>query len=145
MVTRRTTVISNRDASSAPVIISLTNVTEKIARVLSAVSSMVATIRRTTKAAQSTSNCNIKHSHLFVQNSTLPRLQSNAQTQPCVTYAQITKNLPPATCRTDKDPLPPEPTPQPNDMQDLKYMFTRLSERMDNLLNLLTTVITKLK
>jgi hypothetical protein len=67
------------------------------------------------------------------------------QTQPGITYAQITKNLPPATCPTDQAPLPPQPTPQPNDMQDLKDMFTRLSERMVTLLNLLTTVPTKLK
>jgi S-methylmethionine-dependent homocysteine/selenocysteine methylase len=82
MVTRRTIVILNRDVSSAPVTISLTNVTEKIAQVMSAVSSVVATIRRTTRAAQSTRNCSKKHSHPSVQNSTLPRLHSAAPYTP---------------------------------------------------------------
>jgi hypothetical protein len=128
------------------VIISLTNVTEKIAPVMSALSS------------GGNHPANYKGCTVYkeLQQKTFPSLRPKQytppapihrtlQTQPGVTYAQITKNLPPATFPTDQAHLPPQPTPQPKDMQDLKDMFTRLSERMDTLLNLLTTVITKLK
>jgi hypothetical protein len=47
-------------------------------------------------------------------------IQRTLQTQPGVTYAQISKNLPPATCPTDKAPHPPKTTPKTQQHQEQK-------------------------
>jgi hypothetical protein len=72
-------------------------------------------------------------------------IQQTLHTQPGVSYAQITsKNLPPmSTCA----PAPPvnHPLQQFNDILDLKALMKNIFKQMGTMINLLTTVLTKLR
>jgi hypothetical protein len=71
-------------------------------------------------------------------------IQQTLHTQPGVSYAQITsKNLPPTP---NPAPTPPAniPLQQFNGISDLKTLMTKLFEQMGTMMNLLTTVLTKL-
>jgi hypothetical protein len=66
-------------------------------------------------------------------------------TQPGVTYAQMTKQNSYADTNIEQDQHINQSHKQTNDMQDLKNMMKSLFEQMGTMLNLLTTVLTKLK
>jgi hypothetical protein len=66
-------------------------------------------------------------------------------TSPGVTYAQVAAHNSPATSSTNQTPHPSSPLQQTSDIHDLKDMMKRLFEQMSTMLNLLTTVLTKLK
>jgi hypothetical protein len=72
-------------------------------------------------------------------------LQRTLHTSPGITYAQIAKQNTPATSPSTQDPQPPQPLPQTSDMQDLKDMLKQLFQQMGTMINLPTTVLTKLK
>jgi hypothetical protein len=72
-------------------------------------------------------------------------IQQTLHTQPGVSYAQITsKSLPPTPTLA---PAPPvnHPLQQFNDISDLKALMKSLFEQTGTMINLLTTVLTKLK
>jgi hypothetical protein len=66
-------------------------------------------------------------------------------TQPGVTYGQITKQHPHTPTNMEHEPYINQPHQQTSDIQELKTMLKSLFEQMGTMLNLLTTVLTKLK
>jgi hypothetical protein len=120
MDTQRITAISNHDASNAQVITPHSTVTERNARMMPDVFSVVATILLTTKDAPSTKNSG-KKAILTVPNNMFLRLHFNAPshfTRHNVRSNRQTTNscYLPAT----QNPQPPQPAPQNSDMQKLK-------------------------
>jgi hypothetical protein len=78
-------------------------------------------------------------------NSIFFRLHLNAPSTPLgIPYAQIAKKHTPATSPTTQDPHRLQTLPQTSDMQDLKEIMKQLFQQMGNMMNLLTTVTTKL-
>jgi hypothetical protein len=85
---------------------------------------------------------------LRVKQYTPPTLiQQTIHTQPGVSYAQITSQNPSTTPTPAPVPVPPtnQPQQQSNDISELKALVKNLSDQMGTLLNLLATVLTKLK
>jgi hypothetical protein len=66
-------------------------------------------------------------------------------TLPGVTYAQITKQNSYAATNIEQDQHIHQPHQQTSDIQDLKNMKKSLFEQMGTMLNLLTTMLTKIK
>jgi hypothetical protein len=62
-----------------------------------------------------------------------------------VSYAQVAANITPTTTSTTQALHPSPPLPQTSDIHDLKHMIKQLCEQMSTMLNLLTTVLTKMK
>lgn len=72
-------------------------------------------------------------------------VQANKESAPKGTYAQILKNSSHNNPQCSDETIQPSPTPQqPNDLTDLKNMMKVFMEQMSTMMNLLTTVITKL-
>jgi hypothetical protein len=71
--------------------------------------------------------------------------QINLTHQPRVTYAQITKQNSYAATNIGQDQHINQLLQQISDIQDLKNMMKSLFEEMETMLNLPTTVLTKLK
>jgi hypothetical protein len=134
--TQETTAISTHDASNAQVITPHSTATERNA-----------TILLTTKDAPSTRNSSQKTYPSLRPKQYLPPapLQRTLHTSPDRTYAQIAKQHTPAASPITQDPHTPQPLPQYSDKQDLKDMLKQLFQQMDTMINLLTTVLTKLK
>jgi hypothetical protein len=72
-------------------------------------------------------------------------IKQTLHTQPGVTYAQIPKQNSYADKNIEQEPHINQPHQQTSDIQELKNMMKSLFEQMGNMLNLLTTVLTKLK
>jgi hypothetical protein len=66
-------------------------------------------------------------------------------TKPGVTYAQRAKQNYYNPTNTEQEPHINQPHQQTSDIQDLKNMMKSLFEQMGTILNLLTTMLTKLK
>jgi ABC-type lipoprotein release transport system permease subunit len=75
----------------------------------------------------------------------LAQIKQTLHTQPGVTYAQIIKQNSYAATNIEQDQHINQPHQQTSDIQDLKNMTKSLFEQMGTMLNLLTTVLTKLK
>jgi hypothetical protein len=73
------------------------------------------------------------------------QIKKTLRTQPGVTYAQITKQHSYADTNIKQDQHINQPLQQTSDIQELKNMMKSLFEQMETMLNLLTTVLTKLK
>jgi hypothetical protein len=73
------------------------------------------------------------------------QIKQTLYTQPGVTYAEITKQNSYAATNIEQDQHINQPLQQTSDVQDLKNMMKSLFEQMGTMLNLLTTVLTKLK
>jgi hypothetical protein len=81
-----------------------------------------------------------------VKQYTLPaQIKNTLQTQPGITYAQITKQNSYGHTNFEQEPHTNQSHQQASDMQDLKNMMKSLFEQMGTMLNILTTVLTKLK
>lgn len=76
------------------------------------------------------------------QNPAKTRLNSGLNTQPGLSYAQITKNDQPQEIAHDTQPT--ASTMATNDIVELKNMVKSLMEQISTVLNLLTIVVTKL-
>jgi hypothetical protein len=74
-----------------------------------------------------------------------PPLTRTLHTSPGVSYAQVAANITSTITSTNQIPQPSPPLPQTSDIQDLKHMVKQLCEQMSTVLNLLTTVLTKMK
>jgi hypothetical protein len=66
-------------------------------------------------------------------------------TQPGVTFAQIIKQNSYASTDLEQEPRINQSHQQTSDIQELKYIMTSLYKQMGTMLNLLTTVLNKLK
>jgi hypothetical protein len=70
--------------------------------------------------------------------------------QPGVSYAQITANRPqvkqPHSSQqlTENQQIPAHTTPQSNELVELKNIIKNLVEKMDTMLNILTTLVAKM-
>jgi lipopolysaccharide/colanic/teichoic acid biosynthesis glycosyltransferase len=73
------------------------------------------------------------------------QIKQTLHIQPGVTYAQITKQNSYAAINIEQDQHINQSDQQTSDIQDLKNMMKRLFEQMGTMLNLLTTVLPKLK
>jgi hypothetical protein len=73
------------------------------------------------------------------------QIEHTLHTQTGVTFAQITMQNSYAATNIEQNQHINQPLQQISDIQDLKNMMKRLFEQMGNMLNLLTTVLTKLK
>jgi hypothetical protein len=77
---------------------------------------------------------------------TLPaQIKQTFHTQPGVTYAQVTKQNSYAATNIEQDPHINQPHQQTIVIQDLQNIMKSLFEQIGTMLNLLTTMLTKLK
>jgi hypothetical protein len=104
---------------------------------------VIATIPPITKAVPSTTNCKERPTPLSVPNNIL--LPQSLHTQPGVSYAKITSKMLLPTITPAPTPPANFPLQQFNDISDLKTLMTSLFEQMGTMINLHTTVLTKLK
>jgi hypothetical protein len=113
---------------------------------MSDVSSVAATIQLIIKVARSTRSSNKKRSRLSDPNSIY---SGSSPTHPSYlprrNICLSRRTQLPATSSTNQAPHPSSPLHQTSDINDLKDMMKRLFEQMSTMLNLLTTVLTKLK
>jgi hypothetical protein len=72
------------------------------------------------------------------------QIKQTLHTQPGVTYVQLTKQNSYAATNIEQDPHINQPHQQTSDKQDLIDMMEKLFELMGTMLNLLTTVLTKI-
>jgi hypothetical protein len=72
-------------------------------------------------------------------------IKQNLHTQPGVTYAQITKQNSYAATNIEQDQHINQSHQQTRDKQELKNMMKSLFEQMGTMLNLLSTVLNKIK
>jgi hypothetical protein len=75
----------------------------------------------------------------------LAQIKQTLHTQPGVTYAQITKQNSYAPTNTEQEPYMNQSHQQTSDTKEKKNMMRSLFEQMGTLLNLLTTMLIKLK
>jgi hypothetical protein len=142
-------VTSSPDALNALVTSRLDSAHVRNTLVLYDVSSAMAITLQTTRDARSTKTSKRKHINPCGRSSTLPPapLQQTLHTRPGVTYAQIAQQTVSNPIPSDQN-LPTNPTKQPHqtpsDIQDLKPLMKTLFEQLDTMLNLLTTVLSKL-
>jgi hypothetical protein len=115
----QSTAISNRDASNAQVTTWQTNATEKNDLVMSDVPSVVEIALRITRDVRPTKTYKRKHTTSPVE--TLHSSRTN-QTQPGVTYAQITKQNFYSATNVEQEPHTTQPHQQTSEIQDLKNM-----------------------
>jgi hypothetical protein len=73
------------------------------------------------------------------------QIKQTLHTQSGVTYAQITKQNSYAATNIEQDQHINQPLQQTSDIQELKNSIKKLFEQMGTMLNLLTTMLTKLK
>jgi hypothetical protein len=104
---------------------------------------MMATTPPITKAVPSTRTCKERPTLLSVPNNILLPPSFSKPYTPNLEYQITSKNLPPMPTPV---PTPPAnlPLQQFNDISDLKTLITSLFEEMGTMINLLTTVLTKL-
>jgi hypothetical protein len=74
-----------------------------------------------------------------------PQIKQTLYTLPGVTYAQIAKQNFYAPTNIQQGPQTNQPHQQTREIQDLKNMTKIFFDQMGTMLNLLTTVLTKLK
>jgi hypothetical protein len=74
----------------------------------------------------------------------LAQIKQTLYFQPGVTYAQATKQNSCALTNIEREPHTNQPHQQASSIQDLKNMMKSLFEQMGTMLNLLTTMLTKL-
>jgi hypothetical protein len=114
---------------------------------MSDVPSVVEIILRITRDVRSTKTYKRKHTHLSGWNSTLFLHRSNKPYTLNQEYkhAQITKQNFYVPINVQQEPQANEPHQQTGDIQDLENTIKSLFEQKETMLNLLTTMLNKLK
>jgi hypothetical protein len=74
-----------------------------------------------------------------------PQIKQTSYIQPGVTYAQITKQNSYTPTNIEQEPHINQSHQQTSDIQELKIVMKSLFEQMGTMLNLLTTMLNKLK